>query len=949
MFWGCFVGLGLRNCLVTPLRDETATLDSGGSRSERAPVWRSYTACLWLVIVAASTLRVWLAVTDHSIYWPDEIYQSLEQAHRVAFGNGIVPWEFRDGARSWILPGTIAGLWKLASALGVSSSLALVGLARMLMVLASATSMWLSARVAERLSGVRAGIVAAVLLAVLPASVVFGYRTLSETVSAPLVVLGLYFLLERTPRAASLSGFCITLATLVRFQNGLFALGFVLWLLLEQRRKDAYSFVRAALGCAIAGGILDWVTWGRPFNSVLAYMEFNLLDGGASIFGVEPFWYYIESLWGSTGPSLIAFAAVGLLGATRQPVLGTIAFAYLLVHSLIPHKELRFIVPLFPLCAVLIGLGADRVYGHSRSRHTLWWLSLTASACAVTFGLTQLTYGRMGQYLDTPRAARRIWNTDEDANLLLANAGQQPELCGIAALGLRAAFTGGYTYLHRSVPLVYGSQLCTAEPAVNFVLLPRSRAPALLPAGYSVVAERGELGLFRRHGACAPLPSTYDHLLEGAYNMGLQRSLATQAENGGIQFDLLKTSGAFISGWGNGEIIDCAPGRWAIGKRSVIEFEAQRTGMTFALAAQMRTFEGQLGQQLNLSLNGRSLFSGALTAGSFRLRRDVPRGLIERGANRLAFEFSRTWRPGGDDPRELAALLQSLSVVPMTDDYVIDFGTPESSDHMLAGFSSNEVGEDGSSFTWNEGPYSEVIGTLAEPRGPYLLSIVAEGISSAPSQHTRVTVNDRAAGVIDFTPNWRLQTLRLDPDFLQPGSNRVRFDYESVVTPAALNPASTDDRQLAVRFDSLRLEPLPAPSQIDLGTPESHALLLEGWSGDERDGSRSAVWSVGPSARMLLTLSGDNPAQSLQVESKGYRPALPLEVTVFVNEQVAGSFSVSADWQTHEVPLSQSSFSKLGDIVEFRFDRTARPSQHEPGSRDERELAVRFDQIRVVR
>ena len=62
-------------------------------------------------------MRLWLAFHDDGIYWPDEIYQSLEPAHRVVVGFGMLPWEFAEGARNWTLPGLIAGFFKIADLL----------------------------------------------------------------------------------------------------------------------------------------------------------------------------------------------------------------------------------------------------------------------------------------------------------------------------------------------------------------------------------------------------------------------------------------------------------------------------------------------------------------------------------------------------------------------------------------------------------------------------------------------------------------------------------------------------------------------------------------------------------------------------------------------------------------------------------------------------------------
>ena len=65
-------------------------------------------AVLVLILGVGAALRVWLALTDDGIYWPDEVFQSLEPAHRLVFGYGMRAWEFIEGARNWALPGVVA-------------------------------------------------------------------------------------------------------------------------------------------------------------------------------------------------------------------------------------------------------------------------------------------------------------------------------------------------------------------------------------------------------------------------------------------------------------------------------------------------------------------------------------------------------------------------------------------------------------------------------------------------------------------------------------------------------------------------------------------------------------------------------------------------------------------------------------------------------------------------
>ncbi|MEY2930397.1 MAG: hypothetical protein RL033_1146 [Pseudomonadota bacterium] len=894
------------------------------------------------MLLGSGVLRLWLALEDHSIYWPDELYQSLEQAHRLTFGSGLIPWEFRDGARNWILPGLLAGLWKLAALLGVSSSLTLVALARGAVVLASLAAAWLSARLATRLASPRAGFVAALILGALPASVVFGYRTMSESVSAPLVVLSALLLFERSARRAVLSGIWITLATLLRYQNALFGVVSLLWLLRQRRLREAALFTAAGLTTLLAGGALDWLSWGRPFHSLLAYVDFNLLRGGASTFGVEPFWYYAQSLWTSSGPALIGLTALAMVGGLRAPVLSLAVLLDLLVHSCIPHKELRFLVPALPLLGVLVGLGADRLFPRRTVARVGWALAVAASALGLLLELPQLTYRELGQYLDVPRGTRRIWHADEEPNLLLAHAGQRADLCGLGVLGLRPAFTGAYTYLHRSVPLFYGRQTCGAEAALNYLLVPYYLADSLLPAGYQQVESLGWLGLFRREGGCEAM--TFDPLLDGAHNMGLRRPTAARAQDGGLRFDLLRDSGNFVSGWSIGELIECGTARWAVGRKSTVRFQGAATSHANVLRARLRAHPAAHEQHLVASLNGEVIFAGEVPTERWRLTADTP--ALLPGSNELSFEWSETSEPEGDDTRELAALFDSLELAPLGHDFSLHAGGPGDAEHWVEGFSHAEL-EGNEAFVWSEGSHSVVQGRLDQPELPHLLSFTAQSIRGN-SGLVHLSINGQPLRTLELSPEWSEQAVIVPSQLLRAGLNRVRFDYDETVAPAILYATSSDWRELSARFRTFSLTPLPERSVIDVGSPEARPALLDGWSGEEREDERSVAWTSGPRARLQAWLAGPKDAR-LSIETRAYGAALPLAVEVLLEGHGIGVFHPGASWQSHELTLPARFFAAGQSVIELRFDRTARPQDHEPGSLDSRELALRVDRVLITR
>ena len=53
---------------------------------------------LAFLVLAAIALRLIPIVFVPSMVWGDEIFQSSEQAHRLVFGYGLVPWEFQLGS-----------------------------------------------------------------------------------------------------------------------------------------------------------------------------------------------------------------------------------------------------------------------------------------------------------------------------------------------------------------------------------------------------------------------------------------------------------------------------------------------------------------------------------------------------------------------------------------------------------------------------------------------------------------------------------------------------------------------------------------------------------------------------------------------------------------------------------------------------------------------------------
>ena len=406
---------------------------------------------LALTLCSGLGMRLWLAFHDDGIYWPDEIYQSLEPAHRVVFGFGMLPWEFVQGARNWTLPGLIAGFFKAADLLRLPRPIGYLALTRITLCVAATSATYFTYRLARRLGASQpAATAGATLLALGAVPIYFSPRALGETVSMLPVAVGFALALPRGDRKWRLLGVALlAIAVFLRLQNGIFCAALLIVLLVSRRYRESLEAAVLLAAAGVAYGVVDLLTWGDWFHSARVYLLFNL-RGGASGWGVSPFTYYAKHLarlpwlW---GVALIGFA---VLGSWRSPALAFAAGAFLLIHSLTPHKEFRFLLPAFPLLGALGALGLDEL----RRLPPLVFRSATATVIAIALlsgaTLGRLTFTDLGANLSPAGSA---YDASGPLNRLLVEAHNQPGLCGIDIEGATLPWSGGYTYLDRSVPM----------------------------------------------------------------------------------------------------------------------------------------------------------------------------------------------------------------------------------------------------------------------------------------------------------------------------------------------------------------------------------------------------------------------------------------------------------------------------------------------------------------
>lgn len=431
---------------------------------------------LYVSLALGAAARLYIAFTDDGIFWPDETYQSLEPAHRLAFGYALMPWEFLDGARNWALPGFIALLFKLSG----SDPAGYLGLTRVVFVAIAAGSAygaWLLAKgLGARELPAAAG-AACFSLGALP--LYFGHRAMSETASALPVVLGLWLVLrhDATRRHLAVGASLLGLAVLLRLQCGVFAAGAVCVLAARKQWRPLRDVFAVLLVWAVIFGLLDKLTWGAWFHSAQKYIEFNLVKGGGAAWGTHPWNHLVQHLFLSMKGLTLVFALALALCLRRARGLALIAFIFFALHSVVPHKEIRFILTVLPLFAACAGIALSFL---PRSATVV----VLAVALVSMLEARNLTWGELGAYPE--RGDQKAWDDYGAYNRLLLVASRQPQVCGLFIEGAHLAWVGGIAYLHQRAPL-YMPGMPAPQRSVNYVITPRE--------GGEVVARDGNLKL----------------------------------------------------------------------------------------------------------------------------------------------------------------------------------------------------------------------------------------------------------------------------------------------------------------------------------------------------------------------------------------------------------------------------------------------------------------------
>ena len=204
-----------------------------------------------------------------------------------------------------------------------------------------------------------------------------GVRNLIESFCMPFLLWGLYQTAkaetgksENSERSWIWAGLAFGLAFLIRWQTAAAILGVVLYL--TYRKKWRGLAVIGVFGSipVLVEAVWDWWAHGVFFGSFWAYIQHNLAHSRDYVVG--PWYRYLLLLLGILIPPFsFLFLAAMVRWVKRFGILIWATLAFLIIHSVVPGKQERFILPIFPLLA-LMGTAGLKLWQETRPSLRPW-------------------------------------------------------------------------------------------------------------------------------------------------------------------------------------------------------------------------------------------------------------------------------------------------------------------------------------------------------------------------------------------------------------------------------------------------------------------------------------------------------------------------------------------------------------------------------------------------
>jgi hypothetical protein len=310
----------------------------------------------------ATAIRIGNALVYHGFITGDDV-EIQEMSLGLAFGR---PWPVWDLRNAFYPVCFIYPMQKALIGLGVTDVFSLVFAGRLVVMTAAALNLYLVYWVGSRLFAHRGqALVASLMFACSHLHMTYGSAELPRVVATSFILVAFGVGWRPTAARACATGALLGVAAALRFGEVVFVVPALLTALIHRREgeRDRSNRVWPAallgLTCLVTTlaiiGIADALYWGEPFHSLRAIVDYTLVKRLSSR-GYEAPWYYLTHLsdWSNVG--MIALAASSMRRGGDRALIW--AMVPILVLSLLPHKEPRYVIATMPFWSLAAARGA---------------------------------------------------------------------------------------------------------------------------------------------------------------------------------------------------------------------------------------------------------------------------------------------------------------------------------------------------------------------------------------------------------------------------------------------------------------------------------------------------------------------------------------------------------------------------------------------------------------
>lgn len=451
---------------------------------------------LMVVALAANLIALGL----HPGLHPDEFFQYLEPAWRHWQGYGWKAWEWDAKLRSWIPPGYYGAWMVMLSWVGVRSGATMHLFFQIHWAVLSVAYVWFGWRAgcamgvgqseADRSAAVptdtpfdnaaadgwRSGLLAAAFCATLPWLAYYAPHTLVEVPASLMMVWGFTIWIETrnghdtSTKKVFLAGSLLCFGAMLRIQWAPLALVPAIDWLVRKRFKSFWALVLGTIPVFALFAIVDWLTWGFPFESTWAFIDYNLIRGKATDHGISEHSWYLTTIVQRFGPGIIVAVVLLVYGLRRVYLWLIPALAVVAYLSTQRHQEERFIFIFWPMIAIAMGTCLGLFVGkYGRNRSWVWPVAIALGLVVIGFNARGIS-GRERLDFDDLHGLRacQAW------------AAAQHDISGML-IESRFHLTGGYLLVSKNIPLNSYNARFARNRIFNYYVL-RSTSSAVTEA-----------------------------------------------------------------------------------------------------------------------------------------------------------------------------------------------------------------------------------------------------------------------------------------------------------------------------------------------------------------------------------------------------------------------------------------------------------------------------------